>query len=126
MQKTTLKDLPLFNGQPQHETLANMKSILPVQRMEPAAQPWRFGTGALAELLGEYEFDGAQRESAAFLANTDTSAPLVMKAGEIRYEQYWLTGGPDVQWISFSVARASCRRSSESRWPTASSRALTR
>ncbi|CAG4912000.1 serine hydrolase domain-containing protein [Paraburkholderia saeva] len=106
MEKTTLKDLPLFNGQPQHETLANMKFMLPTRRMEPAARPWQFGAGMPAELPPAYEFDGARRESAAFLADTDTSALLVLKAGEIRHEQYWLTGGPDVQWISFSVAKS--------------------
>lgn len=106
MEKTTLKDLPLFNGKPQHETLANMKFMLPTRRMEPAAQPWQFGMGVPAELPRTYEFDGARRESAEFLADTDTSALLVLKAGEIRHEQYWLTGGPDVQWISFSVAKS--------------------
>jgi CubicO group peptidase (beta-lactamase class C family) len=40
------------------------------------------------------------------LTDTYTSALLVLKAGEIRYEEYWLTGGPNVQWISFSVAKS--------------------
>ena len=49
-------------------------------------------------------------ELAAFLAETHTSALLILKDGEIRHEQYWLTGGRDVQWISFSVAKTSYRR----------------
>jgi N-methylhydantoinase B/oxoprolinase/acetone carboxylase alpha subunit len=40
------------------------------------------------------------------LAETHTSALLILKDGEIRHEQYWPTGGRDVQWISFSVAKS--------------------
>jgi hypothetical protein len=40
------------------------------------------------------------------LAETHTSALLILKDGEIRHEQYWLTVGRDVQWISFSVAKS--------------------
>jgi hypothetical protein len=40
------------------------------------------------------------------LAERHSSALLILKDGEIRHEQYWLTGGRDVQWISFSVAKS--------------------
>ena len=45
-------------------------------------------------------------ETENFLQRTDTSALLILKNGEIQFEQYWLTGGEDVQWMSMSVAKS--------------------
>ena len=41
-----------------------------------------------------------------FLRETDTSGLLVLKAGEILLERYLLTGGPQVNWFSMSVAKS--------------------
>ena len=51
-------------------------------------------------------FDGEKRWSQAFLEATDTSALLVLQNGKIRLEDYDLTGGRHVQWISWSVAKS--------------------
>ena len=44
--------------------------------------------------------------AADFLVETDTAALLVLRDGAICYERYALTGGPDVPWISMSVAKS--------------------
>ena len=53
-----------------------------------------------------YHFEGKQRSTEAFLTETDTSAVLVLKDGAVVHELYRLTGGRDVQWISWSVAKS--------------------
>ena len=53
-----------------------------------------------------FQFEGVTRPTEDFVNATDTSAILVLKEGEIRFEQYTLTGGPEVQWISWSVAKS--------------------
>ena len=37
---------------------------------------------------------------------THTTALLVLKQGAVRYEEYWLSGGREVQLMSFSVAKS--------------------
>jgi len=53
-----------------------------------------------------FDFDGAQSDTAKFLTETDTAALLVLKDGVVRHESYFLTGGPDVRWLSMSVAKS--------------------
>src|SRR5690606_38324313 len=47
-----------------------------------------------------------QLSTQALLEETDTAALLVIKGGEIRYENYRLTGAPDRHWMSMSVAKS--------------------
>lgn len=101
-----LTDLNLFSGQPQYENFVRLKSILPTVRMPAATVPHRFADGASIELPERYAFEGTHCSSEEFLAGTHTSALLVLRDGEIRAERYWLTGGRDVQWISWSVAKS--------------------
>jgi CubicO group peptidase (beta-lactamase class C family) len=58
------------------------------------------------QLPASYRFEGRTRSTADFLAETDTAALLVLVDGAIRYEGYWLTGGPKVTWWSMSVAKS--------------------
>ena len=53
-----------------------------------------------------YAFNGHTRSSESYLAETDTSALLVIHRGKILYESYWLTGGESVHWMSFSVGKS--------------------
>jgi CubicO group peptidase (beta-lactamase class C family) len=58
------------------------------------------------ELPTSYQFEGRTRSTADLLVETDTAALLVLVDGAIRYEGYWLTGGPKVNWLSASVAKS--------------------
>ena len=53
-----------------------------------------------------YRFGDADRDLMSFLDETDTSALFVMVDGKIRFEEYYLTGGPKVPWTSWSVAKS--------------------
>ena len=101
-----LTNLGLFTGQPQFENFPRFKEALPVSRMAAAARPFSAPLGAAVSLPATYAFADEQRSADAFLAQTDTVALLVLKDGAVRHELYRLTGGRDVQWISWSVAKS--------------------
>lgn len=98
--------LALFTGEPQHETFCRLKDMLPSVRMAAARAPAPFPEGPRIELPATFEFEGAARSVEETLAGTDTAALLVLKDGVVRFERYALTGGRDVHWISWSVAKS--------------------
>ncbi len=106
MSENKLTDLGLFTGQPQFENFANLKTILPASRMAASNQPFEMQTGTPIAMPDTYDFERSTRSCEEFIAQTDTAAVLVLKDGAIRHEQYRLSGGRDVQWISWSVAKS--------------------
>jgi hypothetical protein len=98
--------LNLYSGEPQHEVFPRLKEMLPTSTMMPAAKAFQFPEGERIALPVGFEFENASQTTEAFIKATDTSALLVLKAGKIRFEEYWLTGGRDVHWISWSVAKS--------------------
>ncbi|MEM9623886.1 MAG: serine hydrolase [Pseudomonadota bacterium] len=98
--------LAMFSGARQHQNFSNFKNLLPVSVMEPAADAFLFPQGASIELPGDFEFNGRTVMTDEFLQRTDTGGLLVLQDGRVRFEDYWLSGGRDVQWISWSVAKS--------------------
>ena len=74
--------------------------------MAPSSSPLPWPVGTERVLPATYRLGGEQRSVEAFLVDTDTAALLVLVDGEIRHERYLLTGGPDVRWMSMSVAKS--------------------
>ena len=101
-----IEETGLFSGVPQYDNFARMQHINAVTKMMPAAQPFEFPDGARISLPTTYEFEGDSRNVHALLGATHTAALLVLKNGAVRYEEYWLSGGREVQWISMSVAKS--------------------
>ncbi len=97
--------LELYSGKPQHEVFARMTDLFPTGRMEPGV-PRSFPVGDAMDLPREFHFEGTRRDVRGFLSSTDTSALLVSKAGQLCFEEYFLTGGRTVNWISWSVAKS--------------------
>lgn len=106
MAKMNMMELGLFSGQPQFGNFSRLKELLPVSRMAASATPYHFAEGARINLPDTYLFEGVQRSTQAFLEETDTAALLVLQDGAVRLEHYRLTGGREVQWISWSVAKS--------------------
>jgi CubicO group peptidase (beta-lactamase class C family) len=102
----TMADLGLFTGVPQHENFSRIKDLLPTRAMAPSSRPTAWPQGAAITLPETYSLDGESRSTEQFLEDTDTGALLVLVDGVVRYERYLLTGGPDVQWLSMSVAKS--------------------
>lgn len=96
----------LYVGEPQHENFSTMNKMFPTSAMQAAGKSFEFPEGASMELPEDFVFDGTNRTTAGFLEETDTSALLVIKDGAVRFEDYYLTGGRQVQWISWSVAKS--------------------
>ncbi len=98
--------LNLYSGEPQHETFPRLKEMFPTGVMKASATPFRFPEGAPLALPRSYDFEGQARDTEAFFDATDTAALLVLQDGTVRFERYALTGGPEIQWISWSVAKS--------------------
>ena len=96
----------LFSGERQFENFARMQDRLRVTRMAPSSRPFAFDEGARMSLPAIYRQDGQPKSLAALIDETDTTALLVIKDGTVRYEDYRLSGGRDVQWLSMSVAKS--------------------
>jgi len=95
----------LFSGQEQYENFAKVTEKFPVSNLEPSPQPVLLPVGTHVELPVSFSHEGKSQTIDGFLEDTDTVALLILKDGEIRYENYWLTGGTDVVWPSWSVAK---------------------
>ncbi len=102
----TLQQLRLFTGIPQHENFCRMADLVSTRPMAPSSAPREWTRGAETELPTSFVFQGTQRSTAQLLGETDTAALLVLHRGRIREENYWLTGGPHVPWMSMSVAKS--------------------
>lgn len=101
-----LSDLGLFTGAPQAGNFCRMHELVDTRPMAPSSTPREWVVGAPVELPGSFSFLGTPWSAADLLAKGETAALLVVKDGVIRYEQYALTGGVAVPWLSMSVAKS--------------------
>lgn len=102
----TLAGLGLFTGAPQHDNFCRLANILPSSELTPSSTPYEWPIGDTITLPEIYEFAGTSKSFEDFFIETDTAALLVLVDGVVRHERYALTGGPDVPWISMSVAKS--------------------
>lgn len=98
--------LTLFSGAEQYENFNRLAELYPVSTMRAAEEPFEFPNGEPITLPASFEYKGRVVDTERFLAETDTSALLVLKGGKVRYERYMLTGGRNVNWLSMSVAKS--------------------
>jgi CubicO group peptidase (beta-lactamase class C family) len=96
----------LFSGAEQYELFCRVPDFFTHSVMPPADEPFQFGEGEIIELPAAFEYKEQPVTTETFLAETDTSALLVLKDGQVRFEQYMLTGGRKVPWLSMSVAKS--------------------
>ena len=105
MTKTFL-ELGLFTGVSQSENFANLKNMLSVREKAPSSNPIAWAEGERIELPETYLTSEGDQSVRELLERTSTSALLIIRDGEIRYEEYFGTGGREVQWLSMSVAKS--------------------
>ena len=96
----------LFTGEEQYQNLNRVYEIFPTSKLSHSSKPLVFKKGAPLELPSNFIFEDKVIKVDEYLSRTDTSALLILKDGKISYENYWLTGGKNVQWISMSVAKS--------------------
>ena len=83
-----------------------MAILFPAAKLSPAPQPFIFPRTDDIALPEQFYYKGRKYITQEFLDATDTAALLIIYNGNICYEHYALTGGPDVQWISTSMAKS--------------------
>lgn len=98
--------LTLFSGAEQYENFNRMDEIYPVTTMTASTEPFEFEEGSTILLPPSFSYNGVDINVESFLAETDTSALLVIHKGKVRLEKYWLTGGRNVNWLSMSVSKS--------------------
>lgn len=96
----------LFSGAEQYENFSRIAELYPTATMPAAAEPYQFEEGDPISLPSSFVYEGTSVDSETFLAETDTSALLVIEDGKVRFERYMLTGGRGVNWLSMSVAKS--------------------
>ncbi|WP_256574775.1 serine hydrolase [Pseudomonas sp. PA15(2017)] len=96
----------VFTGTEQYSNFYRMEEIFPTNRVLKSGNPVQWPVGKSISLPDRYTFQGEERATQGLLTETETSALLVIKDGQIRYENYWLTGGEDHHWMSMSVAKS--------------------
>lgn len=96
----------LFTGAEQYEWLNRLTKVFPAHRIRRSENTFRFPLGDPLALPESYQFEGQAHSTSTYLEETDTAALLIIHQGHIRYESYWLTGGEDVHWMSFSVGKS--------------------
>jgi CubicO group peptidase (beta-lactamase class C family) len=96
----------LFTGVEQSHNFNRMHLMFPSAGLTPAISPRPFPVAEAIQLPDTFEYQGKSVITEEFLARTDTAAVLILQDGNIRFEQYWSTGGPDETWLSMSVAKS--------------------
>jgi CubicO group peptidase (beta-lactamase class C family) len=106
LETTPFDQLALFSGAPQHQNFGRFKDMAPTSAMAASQKPFAFPIGKTIDLPKHYSFEGPTKSVEDFFTETDTTALLVLKDGQLVMERYALTGGPDVHWISWSVSKS--------------------
>ena len=106
LETTPFDQLALFSGAPQHQNFGRFKEMAPTSTMAASKTPFTFPVGKPIDLPKHYSFEGNSKSVEEFFTETDTTALLVLKDGQMVLERYALTGGPDVHWISWSVSKS--------------------
>lgn len=106
LETTPFDQLALFSGAPQHQNFGRFKDMAPTSAMAASKKPFAFPLGKTIDLPKHYSFEGHTKSVEDFFTETDTTALLVLKDGQMVMERYALTGGPDVHWISWSVSKS--------------------
>ena len=96
----------LFTGAEQYENLNRLYTFIPSSTLSPSPAPINFKTNKSISLPVSFNFNDEEVETKSFLKRTDTSSLLILQNGNIQFEEYWLTGGEKVQWMSMSVAKS--------------------
>ncbi len=105
-QLTGLAALGLFTGASQVGNFGRMTELMPSRTMAASScpRPWPIGDAIKPPL--DFEFEGHFRSFEETFKGTETVALLLLKEGAARYERYDLSGGPDVLWLSMSLAKS--------------------
>ena len=96
----------LFSGAEQYDRFGRIHELYDHTTVNPSESPRPFQTGKTLTLPVRFVHDSAEQDTEQFLDDTDTVALLVLHKGRLVHESYRLTGGEDVTWLSWSMAKS--------------------
>lgn len=96
----------LFSGAEQYRSFNRLADVFPHHVMKASSSAYVFPRGEAIRLPDRYLFQGSPQDTPRFLTDTDTVALMVVADGAVVYENYWLSGGEDVHWMSMSVGKS--------------------
>lgn len=96
----------LYNGSDQSKNFCQMATLFPNTTMKPSPVITTFPDGEPLVMPMEYTWNGQIKSTLAFAQETDTNALLVLHKGKVRHESYFMSGGKNIPWISWSVAKS--------------------
>ena len=96
----------LFSGSDQYQKFNRVYELFPTSNLVPSNNPSSFEIESMIELPNSFVYESRSVDVNEYLDRTDVSALVILKDGKIRYENYWLTGGREVKWISMSVGKS--------------------
>jgi CubicO group peptidase (beta-lactamase class C family) len=96
----------LFSGNEQYSRFYRLEQIFPSEKTHKSSLAVEWPIGKSIKLPDTYSYEGQSHSTQDLLSETETSALLIIKNGQIRYENYWLTGGKERHWTSMSVAKS--------------------
>jgi CubicO group peptidase (beta-lactamase class C family) len=97
--------ITLYDADKISHNFLNMYKIFDAKRLDASAKPFYFAVNT-QPLPETFEFEGEVLSVEAFLSDSQAHGLMVVKAGEIVTEQYFLEDKADKQHISFSVAKS--------------------
>jgi len=100
------RDLALFRGGPQVENFRQISSIYPVRVIRRASSPSPLPQGPRSKLPSAFEFQGQRLDTAEFLAEVETTGLLIVRDGQVVFEDYWLGNDSSTQAIGWSVSKS--------------------
>lgn len=102
----TFRELGLFRGTEQYDHFRRLDDFFQTAPMPAAVHPCHLKVGEPFALPVNFDVLGVSRSSEALLEETHTSSLVVLKDGAMVFEDYWLTGGVDIPWISWSMSKS--------------------
>ncbi|HSZ52912.1 MAG TPA: serine hydrolase [Caulobacteraceae bacterium] len=100
------RDASLFRGGPQVENFREMSTIYPVRVVRRAASPSPLPQGPRIGLPTSFEYQGPHLDTAQFLSEMETTGLIVVREGQVVFEDYWLGNDASTQAIAFSVSKS--------------------
>jgi CubicO group peptidase (beta-lactamase class C family) len=96
----------MFAGEDQTQHFRELASIFPCRVVRRAPKPHRFARGRPISLPETYSYDGRSCRTDALLESTETAGLLVIRGGELLFEQYWLGIARSTQWSLWSITKS--------------------
>ena len=100
------RNIGMFGGGEQTANFRQLSTVYPVRVIRRAPTPSPLPAGPAIELPESFEFQGATLNTAAFLAEMETTGLIVIRDGRVAYERYSLGNDATTQSIAWSVSKS--------------------